>query len=78
VRFESRVNSETPTGHGSLSYESQGASTRVVWKDRGKLPPIIGGYLRDSVEQGLTDHIDRALQALKQGVESQAQAPRTP
>jgi hypothetical protein len=65
VWFDSKVNSERVNAHGSITYEALSGSTTVTWKDQGMLPLVIGGYLRDSVETGLRQHLDAGLSELK-------------
>ncbi len=72
VWFESTVNSDAPNASGSITYVVSENTTEVTWKDTGTLPRIIGGYLRDSVEQGLSAHLEQALRRLKRLVEEGA------
>jgi hypothetical protein len=69
VWFESTVNSQSPNASGAITYAPSANATEVTWKDEGQLPPIFGGYLRDSVEQGLAAHLEQALARLKKLVE---------
>lgn len=72
VHFESKVNSEVTTAGGAITFDVEGAATRVTWRDEGKLPLITGGYLRDSVEEGLKQHLDLNLAKLKDVAERAA------
>lgn len=65
IWFESWVNSDVPNARGSITYEENLGSTLVTWSDEGALPFILGGFLRDSVQQGLRSHFERSLARLK-------------
>ncbi len=70
VWLESAVNSPTPNAEASITYEAKAGTTKVTWTDRGELPFITGGFLRDAVEQGLKTHLDRGLTQLKELAET--------
>jgi Polyketide cyclase / dehydrase and lipid transport len=72
VHFESKVNSDVATARGAITYHVEGTATRVTWRDEGELPLITGGYLRDSVEQGLTQLLEQNLNKLKDVAERTA------
>jgi Polyketide cyclase / dehydrase and lipid transport len=72
LQLESKVNSDVATAHAVITYDAEGQATRVTWKDEGALPMITGGYLRDSVEEGLRQHLDQNLAKLKDTAERAA------
>lgn len=70
VWYRSAIGSEATNGSGALTYEADRDGTRVRWSGEGKLWPIIGGIFAGSVEGGIADYYDYALNELKKLVES--------
>jgi hypothetical protein len=65
VWLDEAIESDEINAHGSITYTVIDAQqTMVTWRDEGRLPPIIGGLMRASVEAGLTTHFGVALDRL--------------
>lgn len=58
------IESETDNAKGSITFEPTPEGTRVTWRDEGKLPPVIGGFFRKTVQQALQAHFERGLREL--------------
>jgi hypothetical protein len=70
VEIDEAIQTETINAHGSFSYRPEAGATRVTWVDEGRLPFILGGYFRSSVEHALGDSFARGLAVLKRKVEA--------
>lgn len=60
--------------HSELELRVANASgvSEVTWSESGTLPPIIGAFLRDSMQSGVSAHHEVALGKLKHLVERRA------
>lgn len=74
VWFESGQEGDDKRGQGSITYQLSAAGTKIVWRDEGELPSVLGPYLRDGVEQELRAHFDASLHRLKRLAEAREQA----
>jgi hypothetical protein len=79
VWLDEAIESEEFNAKGSLTYTDLGdGRTLVTWRDEGRLPPIIGGLLRDMLNDYLSAHFSKGLAALKALAEVEhAQAQRS-
>ncbi len=68
------IESETDNAEGSLTFEPDETGTTVVWRDRGKLPPVIGGFFRKTINEMLRTHFTTGLQRLGEVVQAQQMA----
>lgn len=75
VWFESAIHTDDPNAHGSITFDQKAGSTVVTWTDEGELPFLTGGFLRDSVQQGLQKHMAAGLSRLKALAEGRQPAP---
>lgn len=71
VAFTSNVRSESPNAHGSITYQTKGGSTSVVWNDQGTIQSMFGVFLRANVEDELGKYMEKALTRLKDVAETQ-------
>jgi hypothetical protein len=62
-------------GQGSITWEREADQIRVFWRDQGKLPPVVGGYLRPTVERSRGAELQLGLDRLKTLVENEHRAP---
>jgi len=72
VWYRAAIDNVEPNGSGSLTYEVDGAATRVIWRGEGQLWPIIGGIFAGTVESGVAAYYDYALANLQKLVEAKA------
>jgi len=56
-------------GGGSLTYAESAGTTTVTWTDEGRLPKIVGGFVRGHFQDVLGEHFEEGLRRLKQVVE---------
>jgi len=71
IWLDEAIESDELNAQGSITYERIGdTSTRVTWRDEGRLPFVLGGLMASSVESGLREHFGAALKRLKTHVES--------
>lgn len=75
VAFTSNVRSTAPNAHGSITYQSKGGSTSVVWNDQGTIESLFGVFLRANVEDELGKYMEKALARLKQAAETDKAVP---
>lgn len=59
-----------PSATGKISLQLHAGVTSVSWDERGALPWIWGGFMRDPTEKQLTGYFKQALLELKNAVES--------
>jgi hypothetical protein len=67
VWFENRTDGDT--SHATLTYTPRPGVTEVVWRDEGRLPPIVGGLFLDLFQKRLGKHMASGLERLKELVE---------
>lgn len=68
VAFESRA----PDGDASTAqivYVPRPGVTEVIWRDEGRLPPVVGGLFLDLFQKRLGKHMTAGLERLKELVE---------
>ncbi len=70
IRYNAAIAGEIVNGGGSILYKRLNNATEVEWTDEGRLPPIVGGFVRWSIESNLTVAIDKSLATLKGLVEA--------
>jgi uncharacterized membrane protein len=68
VLFESRTAGGEPST-AQLSYVPGPGVTEVVWRDEGRLPPVVGGLFLDLFQKRLGQHMTAGLERLKELVE---------
>lgn len=68
VWFENRT-SRGDASHAEVTYVPRPGVTEVIWRDRGKLPPIVGGLFLDLFQKRLGQHMESGLSRLKELVE---------
>ena len=74
IWFDEAIESEEINATGSITYRDLGdGKTRVLWRDEGRLPPVVGGLVSSFVASGLRTHFAAALVRLKARVESREQ-----
>jgi len=55
---------------GTIVYTAaDGGATRVTWSDQGKLPPVVGGFVRGLVSDAIGQAFEKGLANLKTKVE---------
>ncbi|MEN9579040.1 MAG: hypothetical protein RJA70_2049 [Pseudomonadota bacterium] len=59
-----------PIASGSIALEFSSGVTTVSWEERGNLPWIWGGFMRDPTEKQVSAYFGQALLALKDVVEA--------
>ena len=73
VWFDEAIESEEVNAKGSITYQDLGEGrTRVLWRDEGRLPPVLGGLVSPFVASSLRAHFSKALIRLKERVEAGA------
>lgn len=82
VWFDEAIESDEFNARGSITHTDLGdGTTRVVWRDEGRLPSIIGGLVSPFVVSALEKHFAAALVRLKERVETRelryARLPQT-
>jgi hypothetical protein len=70
VKFDEMMEGDEVNAHGEIVV----ADGTLVWRDSGKLPPVIGGYFRGMMERALAEHMRKGLEKLKTLAESAAVA----
>lgn len=68
VSFENRA-PDTEPSKARLSYVPRPGVTEVLWRDEGRLPPVVGGLFLDLFQQRLGKHMTSGLERLKELVE---------
>jgi hypothetical protein len=68
VWFESRA-PDTEPSHAQIRYVPRPGVTEVVWRDEGRLPPVVGGLFLDLFQKRLGKHMTSGLERLKELVE---------
>lgn len=68
VSFESRALDAEPST-ARILYVLRPGVTEVVWRDEGRLPPIVGGLFLDLFQKRLGKHMTAGLERLKELVE---------
>lgn len=71
------IESETDNAKGSLTFEVTPEGTLVTWRDEGKLPPVIGGFFRKTVQEALRAHFETGLRELDTQVRATLPAEAT-
>ena len=70
IHIDEWINGDDRNATGSIVYTSaDGGMTRVTWTDVGTAPPIIGGWFRGLIEDGLGKAFEQGLANLKQRAE---------
>jgi uncharacterized membrane protein len=67
VWFENSTGGDA--SHAMLTYTPRPGVTEVVWRDEGRLPPIVGGLFLDLFQKRLGKHMASGLERLKELVE---------
>jgi hypothetical protein len=70
VLIDEAIESDEINAHARFVYAPDGGGTKVTWTDEGRLPPVLGGYFRGSIETMLGGHFETGLQKLKRLVEA--------
>lgn len=78
IELEQAIESDQVNAHASLTFTPEGDATRITWVDEGTLPPLAGGFFRNTMQEQLGAHLEASLTKLKTIVEAQAQAPVLP
>lgn len=69
IWYEVAMENDEVNAHGSVTFTEKDGKTVVVWEDFGDLPPVIGGYFREYVNEQLSTHYANALKRLKTELE---------
>ena len=69
VSLSEALDGERVNANATFTFQNQGGSTVVTWRDSGELPAF-GGVFVDSVETTLGNHFDAGLKKLKTIVEN--------
>ncbi|MHC4841464.1 MAG: SRPBCC family protein [Planctomycetota bacterium] len=69
IWYEVAMESDEVNAYGSVTFTEKDGKTLVVWEDEGDLPPVIGGYFREYINEQLSTHYDKSLDRLKQELE---------
>ncbi len=56
-------------GSGSITLGTESGLTTVTWQERGQLPMIWGGFMRDPTQKQIREYFKQSLFALKDAVE---------
>jgi len=75
LELDQAIESDQVNAHASFTFTPEGSSTRVTWVDQGTLPPLAGGFFRNTMQERLGAHLEASLTKLKTIVEAQAPAP---
>lgn len=75
VKLDQAIEGEQLNSHASVRFERNGDGTKVTWTDEGSLPPVLGAYLRATVEERLGAGLEASLAKLKAKVEALPPAP---
>ncbi len=78
IQYESAIESQRVNGSGSISFIRTDQGTQVIWKDGGKLPPVVGGLFSWFVNAGLEKQFASDLARLKKAVEGPTPADPAP
>lgn len=78
VKLDQAIEGEGLNSQASVRFERNGDGTRVVWTDEGTLPPVLGAYLRATVERRLGAGLEASLAKLKAKVEALPPPPPPP
>lgn len=75
IRYDGQMESDEVNSGGELRVEGG----KIIWKDSGTLPPIIGGYFRGVMNKALFEHMTSGLEKLKTLAEAaKVEAPPPP